>query len=101
MGELAENLKKSGASIPAVRPGKATTEYLEGTLIRMSFLGSTFLFLLALTPSVVESVTNRSLFRGFGGTSILMLVGVATDFARRIRAEKLMEKYIKLNDFDA
>lgn len=97
--EVAENLNKSSASIPAVRPGKATAEYLEGVLIRMSVLGSVFLGLLALAPSILETVTGVSRFRGFGGTSILILVGVATDFTRRLRAEKLMEKYKDLDKF--
>jgi preprotein translocase SecY subunit len=97
--EVADNLKKSGASLPAVRPGKATAKYLEGTLVRMSVLGSAFLGLLALTPSAVEAATGLTALRGFGGTSILILVGVATDSARRFRAETLMEKYDEIDNY--
>jgi preprotein translocase SecY subunit len=91
--EVADNLKKSGACVPTMRPGKTTALFLEGTLARMSLIGSTFLGLLALAPNVVEATTGKSTLRGFGGTSILILVGVATDLARKLRAEKLIEKY--------
>ena len=98
--EVADNLKKGGASIPAVRPGKATAEYLSGTLVRVSVLGSAFLGLLALAPTAVEATTGLTAFRGFAGTSVLILVGVATDVARRLRAERLMEKYKEVKRID-
>eukprot|EP00798_Chlamydomonas_sp_ICE-L_P023324 gene23324-30566_t len=81
--ELAEQLKKGGAAIPAVRPGRQTAEYVTNTLTRMSILGSLFL----------EGITHLTAFRGFAGTSVLIMVGVATDTARRIRAEQAMAKY--------
>lgn len=82
-----------GASIPSVRPGKATAEYVTTTLTRMSVLGSTFLGVLAAAPAGVELVTHMTALRGFAGTSVLIIVGVATDIARRIRAEQAMSKY--------
>ncbi|KAK9868880.1 hypothetical protein WJX84_009447 [Apatococcus fuscideae] len=91
--ELSEQLKRQGASIPAVRPGRATSQYITRTLTRMSILGSAFLGVLAAAPTLVESVTKLTAFRGFAGTSILILVGVATDTARRFRAEQAMSKY--------
>ena len=59
----------------------------------MSVLGSAFLGVLAAAPAVIEGVTHLTSFRGFGGTSVLIIVGVATDTARRIRAEQAMAKY--------
>jgi preprotein translocase subunit SecY len=91
--ELAEQLKKSGAAIPAIRPGKQTAEYVTATLTRMSILGSVFLGALSSAPAVVEGITHLTALRGFAGTSVLIMVGVATDTARRIRAEQAMAKY--------
>lgn len=91
--DLADQLKRQGASIPAVRPGKATAAYISGTLERMSILGSAFLGALAAAPPLVELFTKLQAFRGFAGTSVLILVGVATDTARKVRAEQAMQKY--------
>ena len=91
--DLADQLKRQGASIPAVRPGRATADYVARTLNRMSILGSAFLGALAAAPPLVERVTGLTAFRGFAGTSLLILVGVATDTARRVRAESAMSKY--------
>lgn len=82
-----------GASIPEVRPGKATAEFITRTLGRMSVLGSGFLGALAAAPAAVEAITHLTAFRGFAGTSVLILVGVATDTARRVGAEQAMGKY--------
>ena len=89
--DLAEQLKKQGASIPAVRPGRATAEHITGTLNRMSILGSAFLGALAAAPPLVEKLTGLTAFRGFAGTSLLILVGVATDTARKVKAEQVRE----------
>jgi preprotein translocase SecY subunit len=91
--DVSEQLKKQGASIPGIRPGKSTEEYISGTLERMSVLGSGFLGALALAPSLVEATTHLTVLRGFGGTSLLILVGVATDTARKIQSEMVMQKY--------
>lgn len=91
--DLAENLKKGGAAIPSIRPGKATAEFVATTLTRLSLLGSAFLGALASTPALVEGITQLTALRGFAGTSVLILVGVATDTARRLRAEQAMAKY--------
>ena len=96
--DVAEQLKRSGASIPGIRPGRATADYITQTLSRMSILGSAFLGVLAAAPALVEGLTGLQAFRGFAGTSVLILVGVATDTARRVRAEQAMAKY---RDIDA
>eukprot|EP00879_Flechtneria_rotunda_P009479 GHRR01009922.1.p1 GENE.GHRR01009922.1~~GHRR01009922.1.p1 ORF type:complete len:524 (+),score=189.12 GHRR01009922.1:267-1838(+) len=91
--DLSEQLKRTGAAIPGIRPGKQTAEYVASTLTRMSLLGSIFLGVLSLAPAGVEALTHLSAFRGFAGTSVLIMVGVATDTARRLRAEQAMAKY--------
>lgn len=91
--ELSEQLKRQGASIPSVRPGRNTAEYITKTLDRMSVLGSGFLGALAAAPALVEATTGLQAFRGFAGTSVLILVGVATDTARKFKAEIAMQKY--------
>lgn len=91
--DLSEQLKRTGAAIPGIRPGKQTAEYVASTLTRMSLLGSIFLGALSLAPAAVEGLTHLSAFRGFAGTSVLIMVGVATDTARRLRAEQAMAKY--------
>ena len=95
--DVAKQLKRQGASIPSIRPGKNTSEYLSQSLARMSVLGSVFLGLLALAPAVVEGLTEVTTLRGFAGTSLLILVGVATDTARRFKAELQMADY-KVDD---
>lgn len=82
-----------GASVPGVRPGRATAEFVTDRLTYMSVLGSAFLGILAAAPALTEALTNVPALRGFAGTSVLIIVGVATDTVRRIRAEKQMAKY--------
>ena len=95
--DLAQQLKRQGASIPNIRPGKNTSDYISQSLERMSVLGSLFLGGLALTPGIVEALTDVTALRGFAGTSLLILVGVATDSARRFKAELQMAEY-KVDD---
>lgn len=91
--ELSEQLKRQGASIPGVRPGRNTADFITRTLNRMSVLGSAFLGALSAAPALVETLTGLQAFRGFAGTSVLILVGVATDTARKFRAELAMQQY--------
>jgi protein transport protein SEC61 subunit alpha len=91
--ELSEQLKRQGASIPGVRPGRNTADYITKTLNRISVLGSAFLGALSAAPALVEATTGLQAFRGFAGTSVLILVGVATDTARKFKAERAMQKY--------
>ncbi|PQP94681.1 preprotein translocase subunit SCY1 chloroplastic [Prunus yedoensis var. nudiflora] len=91
--DVSEQLKRQGASIPLVRPGKSTAAFLKTVLSRISVLGSAFLAILAAGPSVIEQVTHLTAFRGFAGTSVLILVGCATDTARKVQAEIISQKY--------
>jgi preprotein translocase subunit SecY len=91
--DMSRNLKKMGASIPGIRPGKATTTYIGGVLNRLTFLGAIFLGLVAVIPSAVESATRVQTFRGLGATSLLILVGVAIDTAKQIQTYVISQRY--------
>ncbi|XP_022731726.1 preprotein translocase subunit SCY1, chloroplastic isoform X1 [Durio zibethinus] len=99
--DVSEQLKRQGASIPLVRPGKSTAAFLKTVLSRISVLGSVFLAILAAGPAVIEQTTHLTVFRGFAGTSVLILVGCATDTARKVQAEIISQKYnIEFYDLD-
>lgn len=91
--DMAQNLKKMGASIPGIRPGRATTEYIEKVLNRLTFLGAIFLGFVAIIPTVVETATRVPTFRGFGATSLLILVGVAIDTAKQVQTYVISQRY--------
>ncbi|MEM0979363.1 MAG: preprotein translocase subunit SecY [Cyanobacteria bacterium P01_H01_bin.58] len=91
--DMSRNLKKMGASIPGIRPGKATSDYIGRVLNRLTFLGAIFLGLVAVIPSAVESATRVQTFRGLGATSLLILVGVAIDTAKQIQTYVISQRY--------
>lgn len=91
--DIAKNLKRMGASIPGVRPGNKTGKYLKYILNRLTFLGSMFLFFVALIPSLITKITEIKIFQGLGATSLLILVGVAIDTAKQIQTYIISEKY--------
>jgi preprotein translocase subunit SecY len=91
--DMSQNLKKMGASIPGIRPGKATSDYIEQVLNRLIFLGAIFLGLVAIVPTAVESATQVRTFQGFGATSLLILVGVAIDTAKQIQTYVISQRY--------
>ncbi|XP_037433861.1 preprotein translocase subunit SECY, chloroplastic-like [Triticum dicoccoides] len=98
--DLSEQLKRTGASIPLVRPGKNTAAFIKTVLSRISVLGSAFLAVLAAGPSVVEQISHLTAFRGFAGTSVLILVGCATDTARKVQTEIISQKYKDIEFYD-
>lgn len=91
--DMSQNLKKMGASIPGIRPGKTTSDYLEKVINRLTFLGAIFLGLVATVPTFVESATGVTTFRGLGATSLLILVGVAIDTAKQIQTFVISQRY--------
>jgi preprotein translocase subunit SecY len=91
--DLSQNLKKMGTSIPGIRPGRATSEYIERVLNRLTFLGAIFLGMVAIVPTAVESATNVRTFQGLGATSLLILVGVAIDTAKQIQTYVISQRY--------
>lgn len=93
--DMAKNLKKMGASIPGIRPGKATSDYVERVLNRLTFLGAIFLSIVAIVPTIIESALPQggNIFRGFGATSLLIVVGVAIDTAKQIQTYVISQRY--------
>jgi preprotein translocase subunit SecY len=93
---ISENLQKMGGFIPGIRPGKATADYLSFVLNRTLVFGSIFLGLIAIMPTIVQSLTKIHAFSFLvGGTSILILVSVVLDTFERIKAEIEMREYEK------
>lgn len=94
--EIADNMKKYGGVIMGVRPGKATADYLNRVMVRITLVGSLFLAVVALLPNIVWGVVkvyDWNIVGFFGGTSLLILVGVALDTVRQIEQHLLMRHY--------
>ena len=91
--DMSQNLKKMGTSIPGIRPGKATSAYLEKVMSRLTFLGAIFLAIVVTIPSLIEAATSVPTFNGFGATSLLILVGVAIDTAKQIQTYVISQRY--------
>ncbi|SDQ45885.1 protein translocase subunit secY/sec61 alpha [Pseudoxanthomonas sp. CF385] len=92
--ETAENLKKSGALIPGIRPGKATADYVDGVLTRLTAIGSLYLVAVCLLPEVMRTQLGTSFY--FGGTSLLIVVVVVMDFIAQIQAHLMSHQYESL-----
>lgn len=92
--ETAENLKKSGALIPGIRPGKATGEYIDAVLTRLTMVGSLYLVLVCLLPEFLRAGMNVPFY--FGGTSLLIVVVVVMDFTAQIQAHLMSHQYESL-----
>ena len=92
--DMSQNLKKMGASIPGIRPGQKTSDYVEKVLNRLTFLGAIFLGLVAIVPTAVETTLLKvPTFQGFGATSLLILVGVAIETAKQIQTYVISQRY--------
>ena len=95
--DIAENLKKYGGFIPGIRPGTNTSDYIMRILNRITLSGSIFLAIIAITPDFViriwpEEVSPEMAYL-FGGTSLLIIVGVALDTLKQIESQLLMRHY--------
>ncbi len=89
--ELAGNLKKYGGFIPGIRPGRTTAEYIDKTIARITLPGATFFALIAVIPVIFTTKFRLPFY--FGGTSIIIIVGVALDTARQLESQLLMRHY--------
>ncbi len=89
--EQADNLKKHAGFIPGVRPGRPTAEYLDRILARLTFPGALYLAAVAALPTILINQTSANFF--FGGTSILIVVGVALDTMKQLEAQLMMRNY--------
>ena len=92
--ETSDNLRRQGGFIPGVRPGQATTQYIKNVLHRVTLPGGIFIALIAVVPSILFWFTGNQLIQAFGGTSILIMIGVALDTMSKI------ESQLKMHDYD-
>ncbi len=92
--QMAEDMKKNGGFIPGIKPGKKTAEYLDGILSKITLPGSVFLAIVAILPAIIRLTGVNSQFAQFyGGTSLLILVGVVLDTLQQIESHLLMRHY--------
>lgn len=89
--EVADNLKQNGGFIPGIRPGRATIEYLHKVMNRITLVGAIFLALVAVLPTMVGQFTSLDVH--FGGTSLLIAVGVALDTMKQLEQQMIMRNY--------
>lgn len=89
--EVAQNMKANGGFIPGIRPGKATVEYLNKVMTRITFVGAVFLAAVAVLPTIVSQYTGLNF--QFGGTSLLIAVGVALDTMKQLENQMVMRNY--------
>ncbi|MBU3673770.1 MAG: preprotein translocase subunit SecY [Solirubrobacteraceae bacterium] len=89
--DQAENLKKYGGFIPGVRPGRPTAEFLDRILARLTFPGALYLAAVAALPTILINQTAANFY--FGGTSLLIVVGVALDTMKQLEAQLMMRNY--------
>ena len=89
--EMAENMKKNGGFIPGIRPGKPTSDFIERTVHRLSWIGAMFYVILAIAPVVFQWITGVQV--GFGGTTLLIVVGVALEIVMQLESQMLVRHY--------
>lgn len=93
--QIASDMKKNGAFIPGIRQGKPTQDFLESTMSRITLAGAIFLAIIAILPSLVGRMmgVDANISQFFGGTSLLILVGVILDTTKQIESHLLMKRY--------
>ena len=89
--DVANNMKANGGFIPGIRPGRSTVEYLNKVMTRITFVGAIFLALVATLPTLIQEFTALQI--GFGGTSLLIAVGVALDTMKQLETQMVMRNY--------
>ena len=89
--DMAENLKKNGGFIPGIRPGEKTQEYVDTVLSRLTLSGASYISIVCLLPMLLISNFNVPFY--FGGTSLLILVGVAMDFMNQVESHMISSQY--------
>ena len=90
--DVADNIKKYGGFIPGIRPGRPTADYIDRVLSRLTFFGGIFLAFIAILPNFVIGITGIT-NAWFGGTALLIVVGVALDTMKQIEAHLLLRSY--------
>ena len=89
--EIADNMKQNGGFIPGIRPGQATLTYLQKVMNRVTFVGAIFLAAIAVLPTLISQFTPINFY--FGGTSLLIAVGVALDTMKQLEQQLIMRNY--------
>ena len=89
--EIAENLKKSGAFVPGVRPGEQTSKYLENVVLRLTFFGALYIAFVCLLPEILTSFVGVPFY--LGGTSLLILIVVVMDFNTQVASYRVTQRY--------
>src|SRR5205807_6344915 len=89
--DQADNLRKYGGFIPGVRPGRPTAEFLDRILARLTFPGALFLAAVAALPAILFARTHQNFY--FGGTSVLIVIGVALETMKQLEAQLMMRSY--------
>ncbi len=89
--EVAENMKKSGGFVPGIRPGKPTSDYIQNIVDRISLIGAITYAVIAMVPIVLQWVTGINM--GFGGTTLLIVSGVALELIKQLETQLLMRHY--------
>ncbi len=90
--EMSNNIKKSGGYIPGIRPGKPTSDYITKVTSRLNLIGSLFLGVVAVLPVIVGAVTNNASLQ-IGGTSLIIMVGVALETVKQMESQMVMRHY--------
>ena len=88
---MANNLRQQGGAIPGIRPGKPTSDFISKILSRITLMGALFLSVIAILPIVIGSVGTINI--SLGGTSMLIMVGVALDTVRNLESQMMMRHY--------
>ena len=91
--ETADNIRKQGGFIPGVRPGTATVQYIKNVINRVTLPGGIFIAAIAVVPTIIFYFTNNQLIQAFGGTSILIMIGVALDTMSKVESQLKMYNY--------
>ncbi len=91
--ETSDNIRKQGGFIPGVRPGAATVTYIRNVLRRITLPGGLFMAAIAVIPTILFYFTNNQLIQAFGGTSILIMIGVALDTMSKVESQLKMHNY--------
>ncbi len=89
--EMAENMKKNGGFIPGIRPGKPTSDYIQTTVDRLSWIGALFYSVIAIMPVLFQWIFGFKV--GFGGTTLLIVTGVALEIIKQLESQLLMRHY--------
>ena len=91
--QMAENLQKQNAYVPGIRPGEETAAYISRVLFKITMIGATYLVLIAILPIIITKIFNLPSSVQVGGTSLIIVVGVAIDMYRQIESSLVSRSY--------